>query len=419
MPTENENILIAVEWLWERRGKNLWWRAEVLGKQNPDPSSPKLTDVGAICVFNLLLDKGLMIRAKNTSGNDVFVMQEAKVREWEELIAELKWIPTTVSPPPKHAGDGEGNSRTDNDSSQKDKKIGIAEIMGGIVFVAIGCGCTEVEAHFFALVFYWLSAACGIDGLIRLCEWTSKTNWILQIITFIVFAGLFVWHLKNGSKPELPKPHFHLSFITPDSSGQNSILDLTNECISCPFGGAVFGKTIGVLNIPIREERWLSHSNFSEELLFDVCNDTVINGEYPEVLWEWTSPRLRFPLSTGWDGIVPIQGFSDALAFSPLSAREIAHFEAKRLPTMKCDNINMDFMQDAYGEAFVTIKQTAAPDIRYSFIIRFLRDSNMCAYISEFTKSNDANVFTIEFPPRPNAMPLSPLNPLKTTGNPN
>jgi hypothetical protein len=89
MPHAKSKTLIAAEWLWSHRGKNLWWTPNVLTQANPDPTSPKLEVVEAVSIFRYLEEKGLVF-SSNQNDRTVFCLHEAKEQEWSDFISELK-----------------------------------------------------------------------------------------------------------------------------------------------------------------------------------------------------------------------------------------------------------------------------------------------------------------------------------------
>ena len=49
-----KKILESATWMWNHRGKNIWWAPGVLTSNNQDPNAPKLNNVEAISVFKTL-----------------------------------------------------------------------------------------------------------------------------------------------------------------------------------------------------------------------------------------------------------------------------------------------------------------------------------------------------------------------------
>ncbi len=98
MPSTKPNLLIASEWLWSNRGKNIWWTPGTLSQSNPDPTSPKLTDVEAISIFKVLLERGLIFSAER-DGRTIFLLHEAKEQEWNSFIGELNNGPSRKTKP--------------------------------------------------------------------------------------------------------------------------------------------------------------------------------------------------------------------------------------------------------------------------------------------------------------------------------
>jgi uncharacterized membrane protein len=289
MADAKPNILLAVEWLWSLRGKNVWWTPAVFTDINKDTAPPKFTHVEAETIFELLVEKGLLIR-RTQNGQPGFLMQEAKPREWEAFIAELKGLTSDNSLPPKDGGESERDSRTDDDPSQgnheNEKKIGIAEILGGVVFVGIGCGCTEVEAHYPALLFYWLSAACGIDGLIRLCGWRRAINWTLQVLTLAVFMGLCLWQFKHTPKPEPDKPPFKIvsRFLSVVTNNQRTMLFLNHngQDVLLPIPVEFYADFINSRNSPLTIRSYQFEGRTTKSNWVQM---TTINPDDGYVLW--------------------------------------------------------------------------------------------------------------------------------------
>lgn len=83
-------LLIATEWLWNCRNRNIYITPLVLTTyNNQDPSAPKLSLVEAQGVFKFLSEKDLIYPVKQ-NGKTVYIMNEVKDRDWEDTISELK-----------------------------------------------------------------------------------------------------------------------------------------------------------------------------------------------------------------------------------------------------------------------------------------------------------------------------------------
>lgn len=104
MPKAKSNLFLAAEWLWSNRGKNIWWTPGVLSQSNLDPTSPKLTDVEAISIFQILAERGLIFPVER-EGKTIFLLHEAKEQEWKGFLAEIgneavkKAKPRSISAP--------------------------------------------------------------------------------------------------------------------------------------------------------------------------------------------------------------------------------------------------------------------------------------------------------------------------------
>lgn len=92
MPREKTKTIIAVEWLWSHRGKNILWSPGVLTAANEkDATAPKLTLVEAVSIFERLKERGLILqRGEQSTGNPTFILHESKEHEWRTFIAELE-----------------------------------------------------------------------------------------------------------------------------------------------------------------------------------------------------------------------------------------------------------------------------------------------------------------------------------------
>lgn len=85
----------AAKWMWDHRGKNLWWKPPVLTPSNSDPTAPRLTPVEAASVFRLLEDEKLIFPSQ--LGNSiVYVINEVKEKEWSNFLKDInpfhRWV---------------------------------------------------------------------------------------------------------------------------------------------------------------------------------------------------------------------------------------------------------------------------------------------------------------------------------------
>ena len=77
----------SAEWMWNHRGNNIWWTASVLTSSNPDTSAPKLTTVGALSVFKLLEEEGLIYPVQEPGqARTVYLINEVKENEWKTFL---------------------------------------------------------------------------------------------------------------------------------------------------------------------------------------------------------------------------------------------------------------------------------------------------------------------------------------------
>ena len=92
MSREKSKNVIAVEWLWSHRGKNILWSPDALTVANEkDATAPKLTFVEAVSIFERLKERGLILhRGEQSPGNPTFILHESKEHEWKTFIAELE-----------------------------------------------------------------------------------------------------------------------------------------------------------------------------------------------------------------------------------------------------------------------------------------------------------------------------------------
>jgi hypothetical protein len=105
---------------------------------------------------------------------------------------------------PEHAGKTESNADSNKKSEQdKEKRIGIAELVGGVIAVGIGCAFTEVELHYWALLFYWISVSCGIDGLAKLTARSKKLWWGLMLGNLLIFGLIADFLYEKSPIPRL------------------------------------------------------------------------------------------------------------------------------------------------------------------------------------------------------------------------
>ena len=74
--------------MWERRGKNLFWRPLVLTEKNADVTSPKLNPVEAHSVFHLLEEQKLIFPGQE-GGQTAYYINEVKEKEWNTFLKEL------------------------------------------------------------------------------------------------------------------------------------------------------------------------------------------------------------------------------------------------------------------------------------------------------------------------------------------
>jgi hypothetical protein len=92
MPPAKSKTVLAVEWLWSHRGKNIQWSPGVLTEANTqDTTAPKLTFVEATSIYERLKEKGLILqRGEQSPGNPTFILHESKEHEWKTFLSELE-----------------------------------------------------------------------------------------------------------------------------------------------------------------------------------------------------------------------------------------------------------------------------------------------------------------------------------------
>jgi hypothetical protein len=88
MFTHTKKLHTAATWMWERRGKNLFWRPLVLTEINNDPTSPKLNAVEAHSIFRLLEEQKLIFPSQE-GGQTAYYINEVKEKEWNTFLREL------------------------------------------------------------------------------------------------------------------------------------------------------------------------------------------------------------------------------------------------------------------------------------------------------------------------------------------
>jgi hypothetical protein len=193
---------------------------------------------------------------------------------------------------------------------------------------------------------------------------------------------------KRLELPPEPLPEairFHLRLITTDSSGKQPVfLDLTNECIRSKLPTPLFSNKVAILAIPVPPAQQTSHSNFSVNLNFAVVNDSPRDGTFTDLEFSWASTKITTPATVDWLGAYPHDGFSDVVAFFPKwgSIKSLPHSDGCSIPQLRFDGINMDSFQSTCGEASFVIKQPGL-DTAFSFIIQFISDTNLTAYVCE------------------------------------
>jgi len=222
------------------------------------------------------------------------------------------------------------------------------------------------------------------------------------LVGTLVSIGLFEWEKTQ----KVPNTHFRLAFVTTETSGRrHAILDLTNECLKANIHGGIFGPTIGLLNVPVDKGKLLL-DNFSVSLIFDIFNETPTDGSFLEVMFNWSSSVIKVPITSGWVGIVPSQGVSDAMGYEPESPITVLHGDGKTLPKIEFDGINSNLANGTLGSALFAIRQSNAEDTGYAFMIHFVSDTNMSAYMTEFASPIGTNIGAIMVPephrPNPN-----------------
>jgi hypothetical protein len=103
---------------------------------------------------------------------------------------------------PEHAGESERKGDSNKKSEQnKEKRIAVAEFVGGIIGVGIGCGFTEVELHYWALLFYWISVSFGIDGLVKFMGHSKRLWWVLMVSNLLIFGLIAAFQLGKSPLP--------------------------------------------------------------------------------------------------------------------------------------------------------------------------------------------------------------------------
>jgi hypothetical protein len=295
------NILIAVEWLWSHRGKNMYWRPHVLTPENTgDPSAPKLTTVEAASVFKLLMEKGLMFTGVDDKGAPAFWLHEAKVQEWNAFLENLKKQENSTTPlhsPGCDQGSPDNDSGQDRNNEASGKgvfgntdRLGVYELLGGVVFFAMGSGFSEIEFHKCAIVCYYLSVqsglAAGFQYLRRTYLHAVKCLWISSVLTVALF-GFEFWRAQ-------PKPYPVLSLSMSTDDAPDDWVQLTNEFLFRKDFGPPW-KYQGVLMVPLQ----LGKSNIALEIL--VRNKTDSPAKAEDLQMVITLPKnLSCIPGTGW-----------------------------------------------------------------------------------------------------------------------
>jgi hypothetical protein len=89
MSQAKSNLLMAAEWLWSHRGKEMFWQPGVLTKINPDPTAPKLGVVEAAGIFETLQERQLIFSTLVDS-RMVYFLNDNKTAEWNTFLSELR-----------------------------------------------------------------------------------------------------------------------------------------------------------------------------------------------------------------------------------------------------------------------------------------------------------------------------------------
>ena len=171
-------------------------------------------------------------------------------------------------------------------------------------------------------------------------------------------------------------------------------------------GGMVFGKTIPVLNVPVPMKYLSSQTNFSVTLNFNVINSGPVDGRFSEVDFSWGLSKIRVPIAAGWKGAIPQYAFSDDMFFCPPQEINVPHFHSEPIPSLTFNGIKAGDLAAEVGQALGAVKRSDGVDVWCSFLIRFVIDTNMTAYMTEIPnagglKTGPISLSTETFPPRP------------------
>jgi len=206
----------------------MYWRPRVLTPENPDPSAPKMTMVEAESLFLQLLERGLIYRSIEMDG-PAFRLHESKVCEWEAFIASHSPSRDQRSPDDNASQEG-----YDNGNGQRG---GIYELLGGVIFFALGSGFTEIEYHKCAIVCYYLSVQFGLAAALHYLKksyrYAKNGFWILTVLILAVFAFLYFRASQSIPAPS-QAPAQKDPFIEGTEYTQRQLSDVF------PFGYAVF-----------------------------------------------------------------------------------------------------------------------------------------------------------------------------------
>jgi hypothetical protein len=256
------STLIAVKWLWSNRGKDIWWTPGVLTADNPDPTSPHLTTIEAISIFEILHENGLIIPAIQ-NGQHVFLLHETKIQEWNKFIKELEHTENNLSASSKGLNEGvckqpcelhvdQTPSPDGNDGTiPQPKNIVLLLVeLGVVLWMTCDLFDTSIPLWRVGLLLMGISLILGwIAHTFSKKVWSNNVAvWIIYL--FILVGLLAVVLISRPHKPTLPTPDFSIR-VTWQQNETNFMRYIDDNGQIVPFAGAALVEFINLKSVPL------------------------------------------------------------------------------------------------------------------------------------------------------------------------